>query len=103
MTEEEISNTVDAIVDWCASGQGRCTGATYFKAQIEEITSVLEKEDKDAVWEELLSYIESSEGWTVDDMHTLGTLLEQSSFSLDIVDDEEENDEEEGLHNSSRV
>lgn len=93
MTEEEISDTVDKIISWCASGQGSRSGATYFKDQIEEITSVLEKEDKDAVWEQLLSHIESSEGWTVDDMHTLGTLLEQSAFSLEIVNDENEEGE----------
>ena len=90
LTEEEISKVVVEIIDWCASGQGRCSGATYFKTQIEEITSVLEKDEKDAVWVELLSHIESSEGWTVDDMHTLGTLLEQAAFSPDIMDEDEE-------------
>jgi hypothetical protein len=73
--ERETDDAVDAIIDWCASGQGIHSGPSYFSTEIKEIVDELRPIIKNDVWQALFDTIADGEGWTIDDIEVLAKIF----------------------------
>lgn len=86
MELQKAANIADEITDWCASGQGACSGAEFWKKQIEEVLNPLNPVDRREVWDVLKSHMEASEGWTLEDIKCLARLcgVKHVSFEIEV-------------------
>jgi hypothetical protein len=83
LTENEVTNYVDDLVDIMSSGAGKATGLTMLKSNVKNITGELKAKGLlDAVSKELTDYINTTEGFTFQDIEA----LEQHGYDMSGVD-----------------
>jgi hypothetical protein len=79
LNENEVTNYVDDLVDIMSSGAGKATGLTMLKSNVKNITRELKAKGLlDAVSKELTDYINTTEGFTFQDIKA----LEQHGYDM---------------------
>jgi len=79
LNENEVTNYVDDLVDIMSSGAGKATGLTMLKSNVKNITGELKAKGLlDAVSKELTDYINTTEGFTFQDIKA----LEQHGYDM---------------------